>query len=76
MSSEEGWTGRLAAFAITAFKTWLNWGLIPQLKQGANGVISSLAVTGSKLEGTGFEKEHIVQIQVAVLAGVGCVVGR
>lgn len=36
----------------------------------------SLAVVGSKFEGTGFEKEHIVHIQVAVLAGVGSGVGK
>jgi hypothetical protein len=38
--------------------------------------MSSLADVGSKFEGTGFEKEHIVQIQVAVLAGVGSGVGK
>lgn len=64
------WAGRLAAFVIAALITTLNGGLIPHAKQGANGVRSS-AVTGSKFDGTGFEKEHIGQIQVAVLADDG-----
>ena len=33
-------------------------------------------MVGSKFEGTGFEKEHIGQIHVAELAGVGSGVGR
>jgi hypothetical protein len=48
---------------------------MPHAKQGANGVRSS-AVYGSKFDGTGFEKEHIGQIQVAVLAGDGSGAGR
>ncbi len=31
----------------------------------------ALAVSGTKLDGTGFEKLQIVQTQVAVLAGLG-----
>ena len=49
--------------------------MIPHAKQGASGV-RSFAVCGSKFDGTGFENEHIVQIQVAVLAGDGSGVGR
>lgn len=36
----------------------------------------SLADTGSKFEGTGFEKEQIGQIQVPVLIGATSAVGR
>jgi hypothetical protein len=38
--------------------------------------VRSLAVAGSKFEGTGFEKVHIGQIQVAVRAGEGSGTGR
>lgn len=50
-------------------------GLIPQARQGAKGVCS-FEVCGSKFEGTGFEKEQIGHIQVAVLAGAGSDDGR
>ena len=63
------------AFDIAAFITSAKVGLIPHAKHGARGV-RSFAVCGSKFDGTGFEKEHIVQIQVAVLAGDGSGVGR
>ena len=43
---------------------------MPQAKQGGKGVCA-FAVWGSKFDGTGFEKLHIVHTQVAVLAGAG-----
>lgn len=49
--------------------------MIPHAKHGARGVLSS-AERGSKFDGTGFEKEHIGQIQVAVLVGEGSAVGK
>ena len=60
----------LVALDIVAFRTCVNVGLMPQAKQGGSGVCA-LAVVGSKLEGTGFEKLQIVQTHVAVLAGGG-----
>lgn len=36
----------------------------------------ALDVTGSKFDGTGFEKEQIGQIHVALLAGAGSEAGR
>lgn len=36
----------------------------------------ALAVAGSKFDGTGFEKEQIGQIQVALLVGEGSEVGK
>jgi len=60
---------------MAALSTVVKEGLIPHARHGANGVCSS-AVSGSKFEGTGFEKEQIEQIQVAVLLGVGSGVGR
>lgn len=42
-------------------------GLIPQARHGGSGVWA-FAVTGSKLDGTGLEKLHIVQTQVAEVA--------
>ena len=41
-------------------------GRIPQAKHGASGV-QGFATAGSKLEGTGFEREQIGHIHVAVL---------
>lgn len=43
---------------------------MPHAKQGGKGVWA-LAVVGSKFEGTGLEKLHIVQTQVAVLTAGG-----
>lgn len=51
---------------MAAFRICGNGGLIPQAKQGGNGVLE-LAVVGSKLVGTGLEKEHIEHTQVALL---------
>lgn len=67
--------GRFIALAIAAFITSEYGGLIPHARHGAKGVRSS-EVYGSKLEGTGFEKEHIGQIHVPVLTGVGSSAGR
>jgi hypothetical protein len=58
---------RLATFAIAAFNTCVNAGFIPQARHGGNGVCA-VAVVGSKLDGTGLGKLHIVQTHVAVLA--------
>lgn len=54
---------RLVTFAMAAFKTCVKAGLIPQAKQAGRGVWA-FAATGSKLDGTGFGKLHIVQTQV------------
>lgn len=43
-------------------------GLIPQARQGGRGVCS-LAVVGSKLDGTGLEKLQMVHTHVAELVG-------
>ena len=58
----------LVALDIVAFSTWVRVGLMPQARHGASGVWA-LAVVGSKLEGTGFEKLQMVQTHVAVLDG-------
>ena len=60
----------LVALDIAALRTRAKGGLIPHARHGANGVCS-VAVCGSKFDGTGFEKEQIGHIQVAVLAGGG-----
>jgi len=63
-----GW--RLVALEMAALRTWVRVGLMPQARHGGSGVWA-LAVVGSKLEGTGFEKVQMVQTQVAVVAGGG-----
>jgi hypothetical protein len=55
--------------AIAALTTCTVGGLMPQAKHGGTGVREAKA--GSKLEGTGFEKEHIGHTQVALGAGAG-----
>lgn len=60
----------LVALEIAALRTCVRAGLIPHAKHGGRGVCA-FAVWASKLEGTGFEKLHMVQTHVAVLAGVG-----
>jgi hypothetical protein len=60
---------RLEAAAIAALRTTAKGGFIPQARHGGGGV-ETLAILGSKLEGTGLEKEQIGQIQVALFAGV------
>lgn len=66
---------------MAAFKTVVKGGLIPHAKQ-AGKFVDGVAVPGSKVVGTGFEKEHIGQIQVALTGfgfgfgfGLGLVVG-
>lgn len=54
----------LVAAAIVAFNTIVRGGLMPHARQGGSGV-EAVAVAGSKLEGTGFEKEQIGQTHVA-----------
>lgn len=58
----------LVALDIAAFNTWVKLGLMPQARHGGRGVWT-LAVVGSKLDGTGFEKLQIVQTHVALLTG-------
>lgn len=53
--------------AIAAFTTCTIGGLIPQARHGGMGVREAKA--GSKLEGTGFEKEQIGHTQVALAGG-------
>lgn len=60
----------LVALDIAAFRTCVRAGLIPHAKQGGRGVCA-FAVWASKLDGTGFEKLHMVQTQVAVFVGAG-----
>lgn len=67
--------GRFVAFEIAALRTSASGGFMPQARQGGSGVCA-LAVAGSKFAGTGLEKEHIGQIQVAELTGDGSGVGR
>jgi len=54
---------------MAAFNTCGKDGFIPQFKQGGMDMFE-FAVPGSKLEGTGFENEQIVQTHVALL-GLG-----
>ncbi len=55
---------------MAARKTCVHCGLIPQFRHDGIGVLA-VAAAGSKLDGTGFEKEQIGQIQVAFCSGVG-----
>lgn len=57
----------LVALDIEAFRMCVNAGLMPQAKHGGSGVCA-FAVVGSKLDGTGFGKLHMVHIHVAELA--------
>lgn len=63
--SSSGFTaGRVPAAAfIAALSICEKDGLIPHARQGGKGVLL-LAVVGSKLDGTGLEKEHMGHIQV------------
>jgi hypothetical protein len=54
---------------IAALTTCTVGGLIPHARQGGMGVRDASA--GSKLDGTGFEKEQIGHTQVALAGGVG-----
>lgn len=55
---------------MAALSTTANGGLIPQARHGGRGK-EALANEASKFEGTGFEKEQIVHIQVAFDWGKG-----
>jgi hypothetical protein len=55
--------------AIAALTTCTVGGLIPHARHGGIGVREASA--GSKLEGTGFEKEQIGHTQVALCCGGG-----
>ena len=54
---------------MDAFRTCGKEGFTPQVTHAGRGVFE-FAVAGSKVAGTGLEKEQIVQTQVAVL-GLG-----
>lgn len=56
----------LVTLDIAALRICVNAGLIPHARHDGNGVCA-FAVVGSKLDGTGFGKLHIVQIHVAEL---------
>lgn len=58
---------------MAALTTCTNGGLIPHARHGGNGVLA-FAMAGSKLDGTGFEKEQIGHIHVA-LGSLVAVVG-
>lgn len=63
--------GCLCVMAANAdFTTSNRGGFIPQARHGGSGV-RALAVAGSKLEGTGLEKEHMGQTHVALTVGGG-----
>lgn len=55
---------------MAALVTCTSDGLMPHARQGGRGVCS-FTKFGSKFDGTGFEKEHIGQIHVAVLSLAG-----
>lgn len=59
--------GRLDIAAIEAFVIWTSGGFIPQARHGGSGVFA-LAVAGSKLTGTGLEKEQMGHIHVALVS--------
>jgi hypothetical protein len=61
--------GRFEMAAIAAFTTCIVGGLMPQARHGGIGVRDASA--GSKLEGTGFEKEQIGHTQDALIDGGG-----
>lgn len=67
--------GRFDMAAIAALVTCTSGGLIPHARHGGKGVLA-FAVAGSKFDGTGFEKEHIGQIQVAFVSLGGGGVGE
>lgn len=57
--------GRLDMAAMAAFTICTRGGWIPHARHGGSGVFA-FATPGSKFEGTGFEKEQIGQIHVAL----------
>ena len=54
--------------AIAAFSTREKGGLIPQAKHGGRENVS-VAIVGSKLDGTGLEKEHMGHTHVPLTTG-------
>lgn len=56
-------TARLALATMEALRTKAKSGLIPQVRHGGRGNVS-VAIVGSKFDGTGLGKEQIEQIQV------------
>ena len=61
--------GRFDMAAIAAFTTCTVGGFMPQARHGGMGVRDARA--GSKLEGTGLEKEQIGHTHVALAGGGG-----
>ncbi len=61
--------GLLDMAVMAALTTWTVGGVMPQARHGGIGVREARA--GSKLDGTGFEKEQIGQTQVALVSGGG-----
>ena len=62
--------GRLAALDMTALRTCVSVGGMPQARQG--GIcVCALSDSGSKLDGTGFEKLQMEHTHVAAAAGGG-----
>lgn len=57
---------RLVTLEIAAFNTCVSAGLMPQARHSGSDVCT-FAVAGSKFDGTGFGKLHIVQTQVAAV---------
>ncbi len=69
---------RFAFAAMAAFSTRAKGGLMPQARHGGSGN-ESVAIVGSKLDGTGLEREQIGHTQVPVTKGAAAgetVVGR
>lgn len=60
---------------MAAFSICCRVGLIPQARHGGRGVCA-FAVVASKLAGTGLEKLHILQTQVAAVTFCDSVGGR
>lgn len=59
---------RFALAATAAFSTRANGGLMPQARHGGRGKVS-VAIVGSKFDGTGLEKEHIGHTHVPTTVG-------
>lgn len=69
-SSFDGRAGgcRFDMAEMAALTTCTSGGFIPQARHGGRGV-RAFAVDGSKLDGTGLEKEHMGHTQVALSGG-------
>lgn len=62
--------GRFAALEMTALRTWVSVGGMPHARHG--GIcVCAFNDSGSKLDGTGFEKLQMGQTHVAAAAGGG-----